>query len=374
MDGLPEMTLNSTGLGILTLPSSNLHVNGNAIISEQLFVGGSSGSSNLNVNGTIGYGFQTVSANSTLGDSSVVLVDSSSDNIILTLPYAGNVSGRIYNIKKTSLLNSVWISGAGNLIDDTSPIELANSTTTLPSVKVMSNGSQWYVIESKDLSATVASDNLVGWWKMDEASNAGNVVSDSSQANNHGVVNNIASGNIGVTGKFNRALDFDGVNDSVTVPDDSSIGDGVQTGLTVSSWFNSAVSLNTTAVTNRILEKGDSYFLLQGNGGGGVGTGGMNFLVKRLNSNYVAEINQSLNANQWYHIVGTFDGSDIKVYLDGVLKDTTNVGGPIDDDNLPLRIGSDDGGTYINAHIDDLRIYNRALTSSEIQALYNQGQ
>ena len=52
--------------------------------------------------------------------------------------------------------------GAGNLIDDTSPIELANSTTTLPSVKVMSNGSQWYVIESKDLSATVASDNLVG--------------------------------------------------------------------------------------------------------------------------------------------------------------------------------------------------------------------
>jgi hypothetical protein len=50
-DGQAEMTLNSTGLGILTLPSSNLHVNGNAIISEQLYVGGSSGSSNLNVNG-----------------------------------------------------------------------------------------------------------------------------------------------------------------------------------------------------------------------------------------------------------------------------------------------------------------------------------
>ncbi len=98
MDGQAEMTLNSTGLGIgVLLPSSNLHVNGNAIISEQLFVGGSSGSSNLNVIGTIGYGVQTVSSNATLGDSSVVLVDSSSDNITLTLPYAGNV--REGNIK-----------------------------------------------------------------------------------------------------------------------------------------------------------------------------------------------------------------------------------------------------------------------------------
>lgn len=146
MDNQAEMTLNETGLGIGVTPSTNLHVHGNAIVSEQVFIGGSSGSSNLNVNGTFGFGIQTVSSNVTLGDYSVVLVNSSSDNIKLTLPYAGNVTNRIYSIKKTSISNSVCIHGNGNKIDD-SPFYLLTSGN-ISSIEVASDGSQWFIMSS----------------------------------------------------------------------------------------------------------------------------------------------------------------------------------------------------------------------------------
>jgi formylglycine-generating enzyme required for sulfatase activity len=148
MDGQPEMTLNSTGLGLGVIPSTNLHINGNAIISAQLFVGGNSGSSNFNVNGTMGFGAQTVNASTILGNSSVVLVDSSSNTILVTLPYAGSVSGRIYTIKKTSLANEVLLSGGGNLIDSSSLFNL--SSGNIGAIKVISNGTSWSIMDKSD--------------------------------------------------------------------------------------------------------------------------------------------------------------------------------------------------------------------------------
>jgi hypothetical protein len=99
-DGQTEMNLNTTGLGIGATPAANLHVGGNAIVSQQLFVGGSSGSSNLNITGTLGYSVQTVSSNTTLAEYSIVLVDTSSSNITLTLPSASSTTGRTYKIKR----------------------------------------------------------------------------------------------------------------------------------------------------------------------------------------------------------------------------------------------------------------------------------
>ena len=176
------MTLNSTGLSIgAILPSSNLHVNGNAIISEQLFVGGSSGSSNLNVNGTLGFEIQALSSNATLGDATLVLVDSSSDNITLTLPYAANVTGRVFEIKKTSLANDVVVRGGGNLIDLAINYELTSGN--LGYIRVVSYDGKWHVITDTQSSVTAwspleASPSL--WLDASEASSitaggAGNV-------------------------------------------------------------------------------------------------------------------------------------------------------------------------------------------------------
>lgn len=148
-DGLSEMTLNDTGLGLGVSPSTNLHVNGNAIITEQLFIGGSSGSANLNIHGTIGYSLVSVSDNASLSDDSVIMVDSSGDNIIITLPYAGNLTGRTYTIKKTDNANIVQMSSS-NLIDNSDYFNLSSGNTG--SVSVISDGSKWLVMSQYDAS------------------------------------------------------------------------------------------------------------------------------------------------------------------------------------------------------------------------------
>jgi hypothetical protein len=165
MDGQVEMTLNPTGLGIGVMPSTNLHVNGNAIVSRQLFVGGNSGSSNLNVNGTMGFGAQTVNAHATLGDSSLVLVDSSSNTILATLPYAGNVSGRTYTIKKTSSSNVVVLLVGGNLIDSSSYFTLSSGNRG--SIEVISNGSNWSILSKSDSVRSVTTTPSSGYMIVD---------------------------------------------------------------------------------------------------------------------------------------------------------------------------------------------------------------
>ena len=374
MDNQAEMTLNGTGLGIGVTPSTNLHVNGNTIISNQLFVGGSNGSSNLNVNGTLSYGFQTVSSNTTLDDSSIVLVDSSSDNITITLPYAGNVSGRQYQIKKVSTSNSVWILGGGKLIDDTSPIELPESSS-LASVKLISDGIQWYKIEQKDIFETVASDNLVGWWKLDEAS--GSTAIDSSQNNHEGIITNFSSANLGKTGVIKTAYEFDGTNDRVQIPNDETLRGMSQ--LTLSVWIYAHSKSNY----DRILVKSDNnavnsdrtYRLMMNN------TGKLRFMCFNQ-SQTLADILEdgTFSLNTWIHMVGVYDGTNTYLYLNGnVQSDVGNLTGTVYSDSgientVTIGGGEQNNNFSFNGIIDDARIYNRALTASEIQALYNQGQ
>jgi hypothetical protein len=360
-DNQSEMTLNGTGLGIGVTPSANLHVKGNAIISSKVFVGGSSGSSNLNVNGTLGYGFQTVSSNTFIGESSIVLVDSSSDNITITLPYAGNVAGRQYQIKKISTSNSVWVSGGGNLIDDTSPIELPESSN-LASVKLISDGSQWYKIVQKDLSETVASDNLIGWWKLDEVS--GITAEDASGENNDGILTSATFSSNSTLGKVKNALSFDGVDDRIRA-DSSNFG--MAKNFTVMAWVFDSDSDVGNIISNgspwdyRMYIHSSNKLYAQ-------------VSLDDTSSGYFSS-NGTIPSEEWAHVAFMFDGSTIKIYINGSLdKSSSHVGEVQTPNNNTVYLGTYGSGEYFQGNIDDARIYNRVLTSSEIQAIYNQGQ
>lgn len=75
---------------------------------------------------------------------------------------------------------------------------------------------------------------------------------------------------------------------------------------------------------------------------------------------------------QWYHVVTTWDGSTVNVYVDGNLEVTYNVSG-LTFANYPMRFGaSSDGAHYrFNGELEDVRFYNKALTQAEVTALYN---
>ncbi|MDD5398799.1 MAG: cohesin domain-containing protein, partial [Dehalococcoidia bacterium] len=76
---------------------------------------------------------------------------------------------------------------------------------------------------------------------------------------------------------------------------------------------------------------------------------------------------------QWHHLGVTWDGRDVKFYVDGVLKDTQTWQGPLPNSAASLLIGCDPPGLteYFRGMMDDLRIYNYALSDSEVQAVYS---
>jgi len=94
-------------------------------------------------------------------------------------------------------------------------------------------------------------------------------------------------------------------------------------------------------------------------------------------------LNSPVNPNQWHHIAGTYDGSQLNLYVDSILVGTEYYSGGFSTDNgRPLMIGQKNyrPGTPLNnvcafeGIIDDVRIYNRALSESEIQELYQPAQ
>ena len=194
-DGNPEMSLNSTGLGVgTTTPSANLHVAGNAVVTGDLSVGGSTvASSNLHVQGSIGMNYQTISSDSQNILSSWILADSSSDNITLTLPNASGVSGYIYNIKKISTSNTVTVVGGESLDGNYNVVLQAGS---LGSLKVYASNDKWYILEmssdgtQEGFSWLLSSANLLLWLDASDSStitHSGNVSQwdDKSGNNNH---------------------------------------------------------------------------------------------------------------------------------------------------------------------------------------------
>ena len=203
-------------------------------------------------------------------------------------------------------------------------------------------------------------EGLVAEWNFEEKS--GLTAVDSAGDNDGELVNFFDDDSHWVSGKLGGAIQFSG-NNYIEVPDSPAIGADVTGGLTVMAWFRSDVPLEASGAGNRMLEKGNNYFFLQG-----VRPGGMNFLVKNGGQNFTANIEESLEAEVWYHIAGVFDGEEAKVYLNGELKNSVALPGPIDDNKLPLRIGSDDGNSFFTGLMDQVLIWKRPLSPAEIRS------
>ena len=154
-DGSGEMVLNSNGLSIgHSNPSANLHVSGNAYI-ENLILGNS-----------LEWERTTIATNTVLSESfnsPVLFVDSSADNITLTLPYAGNLNGSTLWIKKKSRLNLLTIQTTSGNIDGATKLFLGGSSKNLPNVQLISEGGDWWILQS-DYWSPKSLATLSGWY------------------------------------------------------------------------------------------------------------------------------------------------------------------------------------------------------------------
>ncbi|MBI5388149.1 MAG: immunoglobulin domain-containing protein [Verrucomicrobia bacterium] len=260
------------------------------------------------------------------------------------------------------LLTNVTLAQAGNYSVVVSNPE--GSTNSNPAVLTV-------------LGATNVNYGLQAFWHFDETT--GLTAFDATTNHNDGTLfNYVGDDSQWVPSDLNGALAFNrAISNYVDVPHSASIGANLANRFSVAAWFRSSVPLNVNGNTYRLLEKENTFFLLQGNGdANGLGVGGMNLLVKKAAANLGVGIGQALEANRWYHIAGTFDGEAIRIYLDGELKGTRAVAAPVDTTTLPLRIGSDyaaaNAGSRFDGRIDEVGIWERALSLFEIKQLAGQ--
>ena len=197
---------------------------------------------------------------------------------------------------------------------------------------------------------------LIGHWKFDEGS--GTTAADSSGNNNTGTLTN---GPTWTTGKIGNAINLDGTDDSVSVPSSGSLT--IPSDITTSAW----IYKSSNSGNDEIMRSGSEHrFKTNGDEIEWTYAGG---------DDYHITSNVNLQVNRWYHVVSVFNNTanTVVIYVDSVaaLTKTENQSATF---TGPLYIGKEiSAASFFHGRMDDLRLYNRALSASEIQTIYNLG-
>ena len=202
-------------------------------------------------------------------------------------------------------------------------------------------------------------EGLIGFWTLDEDTINGKTAHD-VWGDNHGEIID-HSGT--AKGKINEALELDGVDDCVQLPDL-----GTEVAVTVEVWVNlqGGFQGNAGLVSTfgaELWKSGTIHFRINEAGPG---------VSMDKNDGGVIPPPGPIEQNQWYHCAYTCDTSknEMTLYVDGEPLATTTSGG-VPNNLTCLRIGASYNGRYFPGILDEVRIYNRALSDDEIEQNYN---
>ncbi len=211
---------------------------------------------------------------------------------------------------------------------------------------------------------------LVGYWPLNEGS--GTIAYDQTSNGNNGAWNGsmIAGSHYTSNAKVGGwAGNFDGTTNYVMVT--SSASTALVGNLTVAAWI-------------RIPVPNSSYNGIGAEYGGctvGAGTcgfdlgyymGGITFNIRSgANGNSGTATGGAIGDGNWHFVTGVFNGTQVIAYRDGVAGAPVSWAYPPGANTIPFTIGSRGGSNLFPGIIDDVRLYNRALSSAEVQALYN---
>ena len=197
---------------------------------------------------------------------------------------------------------------------------------------------------------------LVGAWAFGEGS--GTTSADTSGNNNTAT---IQGASWSTAGRFGNALSFNGSGSIVQVASSASLN--LTSAMTLSAWVNPAAAQSgwRTIMQRQV----DAYFLNASNDTGalrpsGGGTfGGSTQFVTGTTANPV---------NAWTHVAMTYDSTTVRLYVNGTQVATRAQTGTIQSSSTPLWIGGNQPyGEFFNGLLDEVRVYNRALSQTEIQ-------
>jgi hypothetical protein len=280
--------------------------------------------------------------------------------------------GRTANFNVTasgaSPLSYQWRFNGTNIVGAT------NTTLTLTNVQLSQAGN--YAVLVTNLYGSILSSNAVltvnprppctpapsglgGWWPGE--GNANDVV-----GNNNGTLVN------GVTftdGTVGQAFSFNGTSSYVSISDSPSL-DAFVSQITIEAWIKSNRT-NADSDWEGIITKGNSSWRLQATAGATT----LTFSTTGILPHEDLYGSRNVYDGQWHHVAGVYNGTNMYLYVDGTLDVSQPATGSIAQNSYPMCIGKNAWGTgyYFNGLVDEVSIYNRALTASEIYAIYAAG-
>jgi len=264
-------------------------------------------------------------------------------------------------------------SRAAMTINKTGLTSVKLNTAGLTSVKI--NSSQTGMLTS----------GLVGFWTMDgndttwTSATAGTTADKSPVGTNTGTLTNMSQSTSPAIGKVGQGMYFDGVNDIINIPnsENNSLYENISA-ISVSLWFK---------INQLSSAKGEDQYLIYKRHNSSPWSSWLMWLESSDNKLYFSARNNSatgvtetsdsaLETGRWYYVAGVYDGSNVTLYVDGIAAASPpSQTGTIYDSDSTVRIGAGTAGaSRANGIIDEVRIYNKALSQSEITELYNMGR
>ena len=240
------------------------------------------------------------------------------------------------------------------------PAARADSTCVAPTGGLVG----WWKLDD-GAGSNGPTSGLIGWWKLDEGS--GTSATDSSGSSNTGTLNGSPLPTW-TTGKINDALNFNGTNDYVNIT--NSINPSQ---ITVSAWVNPS---NASQPMQDVYANGIDAATLRICDTNNLSGCYPDFVVQNTAGVYhFAYDAHVLSSNTWYFLVGTYDGTNARFYINGIEADHSPVAhsdlksNAFDSEFIGVHARAT--GNYFSGTIDDVRVYNRALNAGEVTALYN---
>ncbi len=203
----------------------------------------------------------------------------------------------------------------------------------------------------------VPTNGLVGYWPFSGNAN------DLSGNNNNGTVNG-ATLTTDRNGNANSAYSFDGINDFISLASyNFFLGN---TSRSIAFWIQTNQTQNGIPVSIGTASYNNCFNVRYGAGAPGV-VGVMGFTT-----DYYPTTGTSIINNAWHHVVVTHNGTTLKIYIDGILDNSSNKSYNTTGTNNFIGKSNQSGGeSWVSGKIDNVGFWNRALTPQEITSLYN---